>query len=215
MRALNACAAGVVVLVAVGLPGGALGKGLPPGVHVDPGSPAGKEYQIPVASARSLSAGQKDGSSGANPPLFGVGVTSARAHSSTTTTAGAAAGGGFGTTAGSGSRTTTAGAAAGGGFGTTAGSGSRTTTAGAAAGGGFGTTAGSGSRTTAGRSAHRRGHRRRSASTGSLPTASRSTRADAAQPGGESWLPLVAGGALVLVVGGGGGLGLRRRYLQT
>ncbi len=194
MRALNACAAGVVVLVAVGLPGGALGKGLPPGVHVDPGSPAGKEYQIPVASARSLSAGQKDGSSGANPPLFGVGVTSARAHSSTTTTAGAAAGGGFGTTAGSGSRTTTAGAAAG---------------------GGFGTTAGSGSRTTAGRSAHRRGHRRRSASTGSLPTASRSTRADAAQPGGESWLPLVAGGALVLVVGGGGGLGLRRRYLQT
>lgn len=175
MRALTACAAGVVVLVAVGLPGGALGKGLPPGVHVDPGSPAGKEYQIPVASARSLSAGQKGSSSGANPPLFGVGVTSARAHSSTTTTAGAAAGGGFGTTAGSGSRTA------------------------------------------AGRSAHRRvhRHRRRSASTGSLPTASRSTRADAAQPGGESWLPLVAGGALVLVVGGGGGLGLRRRYLQT
>lgn len=186
MRALKACAAGVAVLVAVGLPGGALGKGLPPGVHVDPGSPAGKEYQIPVASARSLSAGQKGGGSGANPPLFGVGVTSARASSPTTPTAGAAASSGSSATAG--------------GFGTTAGSGSRTT-------------AGSASR----RSADRRRHRqaRRAASPGSLPTASRSTRADAAQPGGESWLPLVAGGALVLIVAGGGGLGLRRRYLQT
>jgi len=179
MRALTACATGVAVLIAVVLPGGALGKGLPPGVHVDPGSPAGKEYQIPVASARSLSAGQKGGSTGANPPIFGVGVTSARAPSPTTPTAGAAAGSGSGTTAGSGSRTA----------------------------------AGSASR----RSTHRRRHRHRgrAASAGSLPTASRSTRVDASQPGGESWLPLVAGGALVLLVGGGGGLGLRRRYLQT
>jgi len=201
MRALTACAAGVAVLMAVGLPGGALGKGLPPGVHVDPGSPAGKEYQIPVASARSLSAGQKGGSSGANPPLFGVGVTSARAPSATSPAA--TAGSGSRTAAGSGSRT-----AAGSGSRTTAGSGSR-----AAAGSGSRTAAGSPSR----RSTHpsRHLHRRRSAGVGSLPTASRSTRADASQPGGESWLPLVAGGALVLLVGGGGGLGLRRRYLQT
>lgn len=179
MRALTACAAGVAVLMAVVLPGGALGKSLPPGVHVDPGSPAGKEYQIPVASARSLAAGQQGSSSGANPPLFGVGVTSARAPSPTTTTPAATAGSGSRTPAGSGSRTT----------------------------------AGSAPRRPTHRSRHR--HPRRAAGVGSGPTASRSTRADASQPGGESWLPLVAGGALVLVVGGGGGLGLRRRYLQA
>ncbi len=189
MRALNACAAGVAVLVAIAFPGGALGKSLPPGVHVDPGSPAGKEYQIPVASARGLAAGPKGSNSGANPPLFGVGVTSARSPSATT------AGGGSGTTRASGSGTTT--------------------------GSGSGTTAGRGSRTNASsalrRSTHSRRHRHPggAASIGSLPAGPRSTRADAAQPGGESWLPLVAGGALVLLVAGGGGLGLRRRYLQT
>jgi hypothetical protein len=47
------------------------------GVHVDPGSPAGKQYAIPIPSARSEAAGQTggSGSGSSNPPLFGVGVT--------------------------------------------------------------------------------------------------------------------------------------------
>src|ERR1700760_2092560 len=47
------------------------------GVHVDPGSPAGKQYAIPIPSARSETSGQKagSGSGSTNPPLFGVGVT--------------------------------------------------------------------------------------------------------------------------------------------
>ena len=44
------------------------------GVHVDPGSPAGKEYQIPLSGARNETAGGAQSGSG-NPPLFGVGVT--------------------------------------------------------------------------------------------------------------------------------------------
>lgn len=44
----------------------------PPGLHVDPGSPAGKQYQIPIPSARHEAAGSK--SSSTNPPLFGVGI---------------------------------------------------------------------------------------------------------------------------------------------
>lgn len=161
------------MLVAAALPGGVLGKGLPPGVHVDPGSPAGTEYQIPLDSARQLSAGSTGGAASPNPPLFGVGVTSARASSPTTTSAPRAAGGRAGPS----------------------------------------TNAGSVAR----RLARRRAHRRpgRAASHGSPATVRRPVRADAAQPGSDSWLPLVAGGALVLVVGGGGGFGLRRKYLQA
>lgn len=162
--------------MAVGLPGGALAKGLPPGVHIDPGSPAGKQYQIPVASARSFAAGQKGSDSGANPPLFGVGVTPARAPAPPA--AGAAAGSGSGTTAAGGSRATRGSAAR--------------------------------------RSTHRPRHRHPgpAATDGSLTPGLRATRADTSQPGGEGWLPLVAGGALVLLVAGGGGLGLRR-FVQT
>jgi hypothetical protein len=50
--------------------------GLQSGVHVDPGSPAGKEYQFPVVGARGETAGGAQGQGG-NPPLFGVGVTPA------------------------------------------------------------------------------------------------------------------------------------------
>lgn len=46
-----------------------------PGVHVDPGSPAGKQYAIPVASARSEAAGQTGSNVSENPPAFGVGIT--------------------------------------------------------------------------------------------------------------------------------------------
>jgi hypothetical protein len=46
--------------------------GLEPGVHVDPGSPAAKEYVIPLSQARQMGAeGSSDSSSA---PLFGTGI---------------------------------------------------------------------------------------------------------------------------------------------
>jgi hypothetical protein len=45
-----------------------------PGVHYDPGSPAGKEYAIPLAEGRSDAAGTTDQKNGAKIP-FGVGIT--------------------------------------------------------------------------------------------------------------------------------------------
>jgi hypothetical protein len=44
-----------------------------PGVVYDPGSPAGKEYAIPLAAGRSDAAGTSDPREGANIP-FGVGI---------------------------------------------------------------------------------------------------------------------------------------------
>ena len=56
------------------------------GVHVDPGSPAGKQYAIPIASARGETSGGKGSGSGSSaPPLFGVGVTASTTTSATTT----------------------------------------------------------------------------------------------------------------------------------
>lgn len=54
------------------------------GVHVDPNSPAGKQYVIPIVGARSETSGGNT-SSGANPPAFGVGITHDE-HSTTTST---------------------------------------------------------------------------------------------------------------------------------
>lgn len=45
------------------------------GVHADPGSPAGKQYAIPIPTARSEAAGGQGAAGSANPPIFGVGVT--------------------------------------------------------------------------------------------------------------------------------------------
>jgi hypothetical protein len=47
------------------------------GVHVDPDSPAGKEYAIPFESAREDAAGGKGdrGGSQGNAPMFGVGIS--------------------------------------------------------------------------------------------------------------------------------------------
>lgn len=59
------------------------------GVHVDPGSPAGKQYAIPIPTARSEAAGGQGATGSANPPLFGVGVTPGGAAAS----AGASSGG--------------------------------------------------------------------------------------------------------------------------
>src|SRR5918995_2842439 len=44
-----------------------------PGVNYDPGSPAGKEYAIPLVEGRSDAAGTTDQREGANIP-FGVGI---------------------------------------------------------------------------------------------------------------------------------------------
>jgi hypothetical protein len=73
MRFLPAAAA-LVLLAAT--PGTALAgtTKLQPGVHIDPGSPAAKQYQIPINSARSETAG-KSKSNSSSPPLFGQGVT--------------------------------------------------------------------------------------------------------------------------------------------
>lgn len=77
---------GIQASVAVVLSGMALATAGPAlanagnnGVHVDPGSPAGKQYAIPIPSARSETSGQQGGSGSSNPPLFGVGVTPAGA----------------------------------------------------------------------------------------------------------------------------------------
>src|SRR5438094_2200614 len=60
-----------------------------PGVHVDPGSPSGKEYAIPLEGVRrdtsggSTTGGSSGGSSGgsAKAPLFGEGISPAGSHS--------------------------------------------------------------------------------------------------------------------------------------
>src|SRR3954451_6779017 len=49
-----------------------------PGVHVDPDSPAGKEYAIPLDFHRAAAVG-RDAVEGVPQPLFGVGITPAAA----------------------------------------------------------------------------------------------------------------------------------------
>jgi hypothetical protein len=70
--------------VGVSLPSVALAASpkLEPGVHVDPGSPAGKQYQIPIASARSEAAGGA-GATNSTAPAFGIGVTPSGGSAST------------------------------------------------------------------------------------------------------------------------------------
>ena len=62
---------------------------LGPGVHIDPGSPASKEYRIPITGARNEGSGNNAGSpQSTTAPTFGIGVTppgvshatTARAH---------------------------------------------------------------------------------------------------------------------------------------
>jgi hypothetical protein len=61
----------IAVCGTLGLPGTALAQD--PGVHFDPGSPAGKEYAIPLAEGRAEGAGTTNQRAAANTP-FGAGI---------------------------------------------------------------------------------------------------------------------------------------------
>jgi hypothetical protein len=50
---------------------------LEPGVYVDPGSPAGKEYSVPLSALRHAGSGKGETGDGAQ-PLFGIGVSPPR-----------------------------------------------------------------------------------------------------------------------------------------
>jgi hypothetical protein len=180
--------------------------GLPPGVHVDPGSPAGKQYQIPIPSARNETAGATGGGN-SNAPLFGVGITPSAAGGAPPATAGAASSEGGGASGGSGTGSS---GSRGGPSGSSAGSSGSGTAPSASA-------SGSSSTSGAPASSHPTGSAGTPSPAASPPAAplagSASARADGV--GGSSWLPLVAGGALVLVLGGGGGLALRLRVSRV
>jgi hypothetical protein len=62
-----------LVCAALASPAGAAAQ-IDPGVNYDPGSPAGKEYAIPLVEGRSDAAGTTNQRQGANIP-FGVGIT--------------------------------------------------------------------------------------------------------------------------------------------
>jgi hypothetical protein len=72
VRKLKVSVAGIVVCCTLGLPGAAIAQD--PGVHFDSGSPAGKEYAIPLAEGRAEGAGTTNQRAAANTP-FGVGIS--------------------------------------------------------------------------------------------------------------------------------------------
>lgn len=78
MRARFAAALAVAVLSTWAIAGSAMA--LESGVHVDPGSPAGKEYAVPLSVLRAAAAGRPGGGDEGQ-PLFGVGISPARASS--------------------------------------------------------------------------------------------------------------------------------------
>jgi hypothetical protein len=62
----------IAICGTLGVPGAALAQ--EPGIHFDSGSPAGKEYAIPLAEGRAEGAGTKNQRAAADVP-FGVGIT--------------------------------------------------------------------------------------------------------------------------------------------
>jgi hypothetical protein len=87
---------GLALVLSVALVGPSASFAAEPGVHVDPNSPAGKEYQLPLETARQQAAGgtatggRGSGGSGArgatstagpsSAPLFGQGITPPRSR---------------------------------------------------------------------------------------------------------------------------------------
>jgi hypothetical protein len=72
VRNLKVSVTSISVCCTLGLPGAAIAQD--PGVHFDSGSPAGKEYAIPLAEGRAEGAGTTNQRAAANTP-FGVGIT--------------------------------------------------------------------------------------------------------------------------------------------
>jgi hypothetical protein len=62
---------------------------LEPGVHVDPGSPAAKQYALPLNQAREIGHSGAGPAAGTSPSLFGAGIGAARSHRAAVTAAGA------------------------------------------------------------------------------------------------------------------------------
>jgi hypothetical protein len=81
----------VVLAITLAVPGALTGTAaaLEPGVFVDPGSPAGKEYGVPLSDLRGAAAGHAPVGN-ESPPLFGIGI----APASASVAAGSAAPGG-------------------------------------------------------------------------------------------------------------------------
>lgn len=151
-----------------------------PGLHRDPGSPASKEYRIPISSTRNETSGHDSSNpESSTAPTFGAGVTPARSRTAPAPGSGAAA------------------------------------RAHKSAGPHHGHKPDRTASGHAGRNARRHAGHDGSAGRSSSPaiTAARQAQvmtAVRAQAGSGSWLPLVAGGALVLLVGCGAGLALKR-----
>jgi len=82
------------VAVALALPAAA-GAAIDPGVNYDPGSPAGKEYAIPLVQGRADGAGTQNQQAAAN-TAFGVGITPPGGGSGASRGAGAKGRGGAG-----------------------------------------------------------------------------------------------------------------------
>ena len=182
---MKAILVGTAAAAAFLLPAGAAGAA-GSGVHVDPGSPTSKEYQLPVAAARTEASG--GGNGGTNAPTFGAGITPSGqgkpAASSGTQTAHVA----------SAAPATPV----------------PTATASVHA---HRTHASSHARRT--RKPHRANATRRPTAAVALATAAQRspqpTVASTNQPGNNGWLAVAAGGGLVLLLGAGGGLAVRRR----
>ncbi len=83
MRVLSVSVTGALAALAVSLCiSTQAAKALEPGVHVDPGSPAAKQYALPLNQAREI--GHGGGGAGASSSgLFGAGIAVARSHRAT------------------------------------------------------------------------------------------------------------------------------------
>jgi hypothetical protein len=73
MSTVRRCIGAAAVALAGGALAAAPASALEPGVHVDPGSPAAKEYAIPLGQARQLG-GVESYSSSSETKLFGAGI---------------------------------------------------------------------------------------------------------------------------------------------
>lgn len=72
MRARSAAALAIALTATWVIAGPA--QALEPGVFVDPGSPAGKEYSVPLSLLRGSGSGHPDNGSPSQ-PLFGIGIS--------------------------------------------------------------------------------------------------------------------------------------------